>query len=905
MTDDVLYHYGTPQKYDGDPHGSGRYRKGSGDNPYQHENDFMTQYNKLKEQGLSEKEIAAGLGMTTTQLRAKKSIARAEIRRANVETVLKLQKEGYSNVEIGKILGINESTVRNLANTSIQERAEITSTTASMLKDNIDKQTYLDVGKGVEAYLGISRTKLKTAIEALKEEGYVTYDIKVEQLANPGQFTTVQVLAAPGSTISDVYSAVKDGKLGSVINYSTDGGRTYLGLEPPTSVKSDRVMVRYAEEGGVDKDGVIELRRGVPELEMGNARYAQVRIGVDGTHYLKGMAMYSDKMPDGVDIIFNTNKHVGTPKEDVFKEMKDDPDNPFGATIKTENGQIVGQRHYIDKDGKEQLSPINIVNEEGDWGKWSKTLSSQVLSKQSTQLAKKQLNLAYSDKYEEYEEIMSLTNSAVKKKLLTAFADDCDASAVDLHAAALPRQASHVILPFPDMKENEIYAPKYNNGEQVVLIRHPHGGIFEIPELTVNNKNSSANKTIKNAIDAVGINPKVAQQLSGADFDGDTVIVIPTKGVNIKTAPYLQELKDFDPKESYPGYPGMKKLEGQAKQTAMGDVSNLITDMTIKGAPLSEICMAVKHSMVVIDAEKHNLDWRQSAIDNNIKSLKTKYQGGANRGASTLISRASSEKRVPEREEGAYITTPDGKTKKAYIDPQTGEKLYSETGATYINKAGKEVAKTTKTTKMAEVSDARILSSGTRMEEVYANYANKMKALGNEARKEVISTKNTLYSPSAKQTYSKEVASLNAKLNEAIKNKPLERQAQILANNVISVKKKDNPDLDAEHLKKLKSQALNEARNRVGANKKSVQVNITPKEWEAIQAGAISNSKLSQILDNTDLDVVKQYATPRTTTQITSAKEAKIKAMEASGYTIKEIADAVGVSTSAVSNILH
>jgi hypothetical protein len=119
--------------------------------------------------------------------------------------------------------------------------------------------------------------------------------------------------------------------------------------------------------------------------------------------------------------------------------------------------------------------------------------------------------------------------------MLKDFADSCDAAAVELHAAALPRQSWKVILPISDMKDTEIYAPTYKNGEKVCLVRYPHGGIFEIPELTVNNKQATANKVMHNATDAVGINAKVAERLSGADFDGDTVLVIPTKNVKIRT----------------------------------------------------------------------------------------------------------------------------------------------------------------------------------------------------------------------------------------------------------------------------------------------------------------------------------------------------------------------------------
>ena len=415
---------------------------------------------------------------------------------------------------------------------------------------------------------------------------------------------------------------------------------------------SNRIKIRYAEEGGIDKDGLIEIRRGVDDLSLGESHYAQVRILVDNNKYMKGMAVYSDDMPDGVDIVFNTNKKQGTPKGDVLKNITNDPDNPFGSLIKAG-----GQSYYIDKDGKRQLSLINKRAEEGDWGEWSKNLPSQFLSKQSITLIKKQLNLASADKQAEFDEIMSLTNPTVKKVLLKSFSDDCDAAAIHLQAAALPRQKYQVILPITSMKDNEVYAPNYKNGEQVALVRFPHGGTFEIPILTVNNKHAEARRILGNTpADAIGINSKVAARLSGADFDGDTVMVIPTGGkVKITSTPPLKGLEGFDPILEYGG-----KKEGTFKlmkntQTEMGKISNLITDMTLKGATQDEIARAVRHSMVVIDAEKHKLDYKQSELDNGIASLKKKYQGTYDEegryseGASTLISRAKSETSVLKR----------------------------------------------------------------------------------------------------------------------------------------------------------------------------------------------------------------------------------------------------------------
>ncbi len=888
-----IKHYGTPRK-------SGRYPWGSGNDPEQRNKSFLGYVKKLQDDGLSEVEIANGLGVSTTALRTRKSIAKSELRAAASAQALRLKEKGMSNIAIGQKMGINESSVRSLLDPTLQERSDIAVSTAKMLRDTIEKKGMLDVGAGVETHIGISKTKLNTAISLLQEEGYGVHYVKVQQLGT-GKFTSIKVLAPPGMTYKEVFKNQANIKTVSDFVSSRDGGKSFYGLEPIKSVSSDRIAVRYKEDGGADKDGVIELRRGVNDLNLGNQKYAQVRIGVDGTHYLKGMAMYTDNLPNGVDIIYNSNKAKGTPKTSVFKEMKDDPDNPFGTVIKP-NGQ---------------RGALNIVNEEGDWGNWSKSISSQVLSKQSPALAKKQLDLAKNIKLEEFEEIASLTNPVVKKALLKSFSDDVDSSAVHLKAAALPRQSSHVILPIPSMKENEIYAPNYRDGEMVVLIRHPHGGVFEIPELRVNNKNAVANSVMKNAIDAVGIHPRVAEKLSGADFDGDTVLVIPNKERLIHTAPTLKALKDFNTKEAYPPYDGMKTIDGGTynaklgkveyvkkanpapKQMKMGDVSNLITDMTIKGATADEIARAVRHSMVVIDSEKHHLNYKQSAIDNGISALKKKYQGGERSGASTLISRASSEQRVPFREEGKKVTDPrTGKTKRVYIDPRTGKKLFEQTGESFVNAKGKTVSKTTVSTKMAEVDDAFKLSSGTKIESIYAEHANALKDLANRARKLMVETPNLIYSPTAKETYAAEVASLRAKLNIANRNKPQERQAQLLANKIVSAKKESNPDLSKTDLKKIKGQSLEEARARSGAKK--IKIEITDKEWEAIQLGAVSNNTLSQIIMNADLDAIKTRATPRTAYKMTDAKLARAKSMLSAGYTTSEVAGALGVSTSTI-----
>lgn len=877
---DELMHYGVLRR-------SGRYPWGSGGTHEERSRGFLSYVDELRSKGLSEVTIAKGLGITTTELRAARAIAKNEVGKADAALALRLKNKGVSNVAIGARMGIAESSVRALINPAMADKRDVLMTTASLLKDKIADGGYLDIGSGTENHLGISATKLSTAVAMLREEGYEVRNVQVDQLGT-GNKTTIKVLAPPGTTYVDIVRNPE--KIKTVAAYSEDGGHTYNHVEPPVNVSSKRIGVVYAEDGGSKADGVIYVRPGVPELSLGSARYAQVRIAVDGTHYLKGMAMYSDKLPAGTDLQFHTSKSNTGNKLDAMKPQKDE-ENPFGSTVR--------QRHYTDASGKQKLSPMNIVNEEGNWKDWSRTISSQVLSKQSVGLAKRQLDYALQNRAAELDEIRHLNNGVVKRKLLEQFADTADSAAVHLKAAALPRQGTHVILPIKDMKENEVYAPNYRNGERVVLIRHPHAGPFEIPEVTVNNRHAGARAALGNAIDAIGIHPKVAERLSGADFDGDTVLVIPNNRREVKTQSPLDGLKDFDPKQAYPAYEGMKPMTARAKQQQMGDVSNLITDMSIRGAKPDELAAAVRHSMVVIDAEKHNLNYRQSYVDNGIASLKAAYQGrgstGRLSGASTIVSKAGSEIRVPRRR-------PRPASKGGPVDVATGKKIFEPTGETYVDGKGRTIVRTESTTRLAEAHDAHELSSGMPIEEVYAAHSNSLKALANQARKEALRTESVNYSPTANKVHASEVASLNSKLNLALKNKPLERQAQLLAGTVVKARLSANPGIDPADVKKIKGQALATARARVGANKQ--QIVITDAEWQAIQAGAVSTSKLSQILDNADADQVRKLATPRAATVMTPAKLAIAKARLASGYTQAEIADSLGVPVSTLNSAL-
>ena len=706
IQDDILMHYGVKRR-------SGRYPWGSGDNPFQHSGDFLSRVEELQSQGKSEKQIADELKMSTTDLRMQVRVAKHERRMVLADRAKSLREDGKTLDEIAKIMGYNnDSSVRALLNENTASNKNKARQTAERLRQELAEKGALDVGTGAERELGVSSGVLQEALFILETEGYNRFGVGVPQVNNPKNRTITPVISIPDIDQRQVYQDLALVK--SVGEYhSTDGGESWDKREYPASISSDRVKIRYAEEGGLGKDGVIELRRGVADLDLGASHYAQVRIMVDGTHYLKGMAMYSDDMPDGADIIFNTNKRSGTPKMDVLKKIQDDPDNPFGAFIKAN-----GQSYYPDPNGKyidpetgerRSLSAINKLKEEGDWDRMSKNLSSQFLSKQPIKLIQTQLDLTYADAADEFDEICSLTNPTVKKKLLMDFADECDSAVVHLKAAALPRQSTQVILPLTAMKETEIYAPNYRDGEKVALVRYPHGGTFEIPILSVNNKNKPAIAIMgKNARDAVGINAKVAERLSGADFDGDQVVVIPTGGrVNIKSTPALTGLKGFDAKVEYSteGKTGIRLLSKEATQIEMGKISNLITDMTLKGAPESDIVKAVKHSMVVIDAAKHKLDYKRSEQENDIATLRKKWQGytdenGKERGgASTLLSRRKQDVEVPERQGSGRI------------DKQTGRVVYKESGRTYLDAKGREVQATTKIKLLDKTEDIRTLSS--------------------------------------------------------------------------------------------------------------------------------------------------------------------------------------------------
>ena len=936
-----LEHYGTPRH-------SGRYPWGSGKNPYQHESaDWLGRVDRYRKKGLDDLQVARAMGCTIKELRAWESVAKNERKNDQITWCKKLAEEGKSVSDIVKITGIKDRTVRNYLTSNRDIRPLQAQATAKFLEEQVDKKGYVDIGKGVEkdivsvdGTLGITDNKLKEAIEIMRRDGYDIYTkLKVPQATNPKQQTTRVVACKfpPGLTdnekFKELYKPRDEGKIQSIAEYhSDDAGLTWDAPKPPVSIDSKRVRVVYAEEGGIDKDGVIEIRRGVPDLSLGGSHYAQVRIAVDGTHYLKGMAVYRDgkDMPDGVDILFNTNKHSNKKMIDgdngVLKPMKEDPahkgqidqSNPFGAVI-----MRGGQSEYDDpKTGEKKQSAINKIHDENDWNDYTKDLPAQFLSKQAPSLIKKQLEYSIADMQSELNSIMEINNPTIRKHYLDKFAQGCDSKAVDLKASSLPRQKYQVILPVPSLKDTEVYAPNYRDGEQVALVRFPHGSKAEIPILTVNNKNKDAIKMIgKDAVDAICINKTNADRLSGADFDGDTCLVIPTgrgNKVKITNSNPLEGLVGYDAKEVYGTHTEerngkkvyvnnngvvIKPMDERNTQIQMGVVTNLITDMTVAGAPDSDIAKAIRHSQTVIDAKKHHLDWQQSEKDNDIASLKVLYQRRYDEdgnlhvgGASTLLSRSTNKKPYPETNgqkhynqigkpwydpnlpEGAVILKKSGRTyeeTKPVKDADGNVMYYEDTGKPIKVKTGKVKIATVDRPQMAMTNDARDLVSAIRSEPelLYAEYAN-------------------------------EVETLKEKLDNAYRAKPKEARAQNIALGIINAKLKADKNLTPKEIKKIRQIAIETARSQVGVNRNDKQITLSDREWAAIQAGAVSPSFLADILDNSNPDSLRERATPSNGRGLSNSQIAKIKNMHNGFYTIAEIADAMGCSTSTVSRVL-
>jgi hypothetical protein len=934
--DDALVHYGILRR-------SGRYPYGSGGNDsYTDAIAFQNELKELRALGMSDAQIAKSFGdkdYTTTQLRADIAISGIIKKQHQIQQAEKLANSGMGASAIAKEMfgsSSKESTVRGLLAGQAARKKEQLEQLADTLRSRVqESKGYIDVGKGTEHHFGVKKGKLDVALAMLKSEGYVVETVLGPQATTPHN-TRYRVLAKPGETWSSIKNNLDKLEPAKIFD-SVFGPKI---VQEPLQLNPARLDIKYKEQGGDAADGVIYVRPGVKDLDMGGSSYAQVRVQVGKGHYLKGMAVMKEGLPPGVDLQFHTSKSNTGNKLDALKPVSksDDPMERFGAIY----SQVLFPPGHP-KAGK-VMSHMNKVNDQDDWDDWSKSLATQMLSKQRPDFVKRQLDVTYAQKKAQLDEIMALTNPVVKKELLKAYAEDMDASSVHLKAASLPRQKTHVILPVNSLKDNEVYAPRMNDGERVVLIRYPHGGKFEIPELVVNNRNREARKILDPAktTAAIGINAKVAKRLSGADFDGDTVVLIPNRRGRIQSESPLQSLKNFEPHEEYRGsagrdkngdhipLPGVKLMKNT--QTEMGKISNLITDMTIAGAPHDHIARAVKHSMVVIDAEKHGLDHNRSYRENAILALKKKYQPGRNHGAATIISRTSGEQTIPEMKRrpaaegggtnprtGEPIYVPSGNVKPRPIKDGSGNIVgWEKVPKTMKVERGTRIPGTSVTDPVTgrkiPIRDAFDLVSGTErtpralrgtvVERHYADYSNRVRDLANQARKADLSIRDPRVNKSAKDAYSKEVASLNAKLKTAQANSPRERQAQVIANTIIRMKRNAEPTMTKDQLKRVKTNAIREARDRVNARPQ--RIDITPREWEAIQNHAVASNTLREILTKADIDKVREYAQPKDQKLLMDSKKTLALALLNNGnYTRAEVAEQLGVSVATLDRALR
>lgn len=345
-----LEHYGTPRH-------SGRYPWGSGKDP-QRSKDFLQRVKELKKEGISEVDIAKSMGYeTTSQLRARISKENETLKNSYYTNAAKLYAKGVSKSEISRRLGIPVSTVSLYLDPSRQLSEKAEKTVTDVLKEQLKTKPFLNTTKGANIYMGITEDRMKKALKNLEEEGYSINEVYVEQLGT-GKRTTLRVLSEPGVSKKEAWEHRYEIEPVDGVIFHDNGidGVTKAG-GPPKQLSMDRIAIRYAEEGGTDKDGVIEIRRGVPDLDLGNAHYAQCRIAVDdkefGKLYAKGMVVYSDDIPEGKDILVNSNKKIGTPlggEGGVLKSQKDNPDNPFGSTYY--------RKEYVDENGKSSFQHL-------------------------------------------------------------------------------------------------------------------------------------------------------------------------------------------------------------------------------------------------------------------------------------------------------------------------------------------------------------------------------------------------------------------------------------------------------------------------------------------------------------------------------------------------------------------
>lgn len=203
--DNSLMHVGVGHLENGH---SGRYPWGSGENSNQRFSSFSERVKYLRKEGLTETEIAKSMGLnSSTELRVLYSEDMHRQKMEEASRAKALAAKGWSTSAIGRELGKNESSIREYLKEDYEAKLSKSQVVANLLKKEVDAKGMIDVGTGVEKELGadVSAEKLNAALYILKNEGYNVFGGRMPQVTNPGQMTTLKVLTTPEHEHKDIF----------------------------------------------------------------------------------------------------------------------------------------------------------------------------------------------------------------------------------------------------------------------------------------------------------------------------------------------------------------------------------------------------------------------------------------------------------------------------------------------------------------------------------------------------------------------------------------------------------------------------------------------------------------------------------------------------------------------------
>lgn len=84
-----------------------------------------------------------------------------------------------------------------------------------VLRNKVAEAKFVDVGEGAARAVGVSIVKLRTALAALRNEGYNVHRVMTKQ-AGTGTVTILRVLTLPDTSFKDACEALKQGSISSL-----------------------------------------------------------------------------------------------------------------------------------------------------------------------------------------------------------------------------------------------------------------------------------------------------------------------------------------------------------------------------------------------------------------------------------------------------------------------------------------------------------------------------------------------------------------------------------------------------------------------------------------------------------------------------------------------------------------